>query len=256
MDTSLQRNPVYQQLHDLLKQSLREEYRGGDRFLSEREVSDRFDVSRATANKALSSLVSEGLLEFRRGIGTFVRPDLINYDVQSLVSFTEKAKAAGKEPSTTLLQFEKISSTEAPQDVQGSLETSASDSLIRMQRLRLANRTPVILEERFVVASVCPRLTRKQASGSLYKAWVEKHGIEIAGADEIIRAVSLATSEAKHLGVSVRAPALEVIAIGYAKSRVGGPFWWERTLYRGDQYEFHTRLGPVQAATPARGRLR
>jgi GntR family transcriptional regulator len=32
--------------------------------------------------------------------------------------------------------------------------------------------------------------------------------------------------------------------------------WWERTLYRGDQYEFHSRLGPIQSATPARGQFR
>ncbi|MFN9913156.1 MAG: GntR family transcriptional regulator, partial [Pirellulaceae bacterium] len=44
-----------------------------DRFLTEREIADRFGVSRPTANKALASLVSEGLLEFRRGVGTFVQ---------------------------------------------------------------------------------------------------------------------------------------------------------------------------------------
>jgi hypothetical protein len=34
------------------------------------------------------------------------------------------------------------------------------------------------------------------------------------------------------------------------------PLWWERTLYRGDQYEFHSRLGPIQSAAPARGMFR
>jgi len=33
----------------------------------------------------------------RRGLGTFVRRDVIDYDVRSLVSFTEKARAAGEE---------------------------------------------------------------------------------------------------------------------------------------------------------------
>ncbi len=33
----------------------------------------------------------------------------------------------------------------------------------------------------------------------------------------------------------------------------GTPLWHERTLFRGDSYEFRNRLGPVQAARPAAG---
>ena len=132
MDTQLVRSPVYQQLNQRLRSSLAGEYRSGDQFLTEREVAEKFQVSRATANKSLASLVSEGFLEFRKGVGTFVRRDVIDYDV--------------------------------------------------------------------------------------------------------------------------RLPALEVVSVGFLEN--DSPLWWERTLYRGDQYEFHSRLGPIQSATPARGKLR
>ena len=49
-------------------------------------------------------------------------------------------------------------------------------------------------------------------------------------------------------------PALEVFSVGYLEN--DSTLWWERTLYRGDQYEFHSRLGPIQSATPARGQFR
>ena len=49
------------------------EFRPGDRFLTERDVAKRFATTRPTANKALASLVGQGVLEFRRGVGTFVR---------------------------------------------------------------------------------------------------------------------------------------------------------------------------------------
>ena len=65
-------------------------------------------MSRPTANKVLAGLVSEGALEFRKGVGTFVRGALLDYDMQSLVSFTSKAKEAGKRPSTNVLAFEKV----------------------------------------------------------------------------------------------------------------------------------------------------
>ncbi len=71
-------------------------------FLTERQICERFDVSRATANKALSNLVVEGVLEFKKGVGTFVRGGVLDYDLRALVSFTDKASVAGKRPTTRL----------------------------------------------------------------------------------------------------------------------------------------------------------
>jgi len=254
MDTNLERSPVYQQLNARLRASLAKDYRNGDRFITEREISERFRVSRATANKALASLVSEGVLEFRRGVGTFVRRNVIDYDVRSLVSFTEKARAAGQKPATVLLTFGQLTAGEAPVEVRTALGVADNDLLWEMGRIRLADRAPVILERRFVVHRHCPRLTKSQAEGSLYQAWTGAHGLTVAGADEVIRAVRLTAEEARHLRTAAKAPALEVQAVGLLED--ASPLWWERTLYRGDRYEFHSRLGPIQTATPARGVLR
>ena len=60
------------------------EFGPGDQFLTERQVADRFGTTRPTANKALASLVGQGVLEFRRGVGTFVRegPPWPTYDLR------------------------------------------------------------------------------------------------------------------------------------------------------------------------------
>ena len=51
----LMREPIYQQLNQLLRSLIRSvEFPVGGQFLTERQVSERFEVSRATANKALS----------------------------------------------------------------------------------------------------------------------------------------------------------------------------------------------------------
>ncbi|TVQ03712.1 MAG: GntR family transcriptional regulator [Planctomycetaceae bacterium] len=254
MDTSLVRSPVYQQLNQHLRAALAAEYHTGDQFLTEREVAEKFQVSRTTANKALASLVSEGFLEFRKGLGTFVRRDVIDYDVQSLVSFTEKARAAGKKPSTELITFGEISASQIDKEIQTALNVTGGELLWEMERRRLADGTPVILEHRYVVRRHCPKLTKQQAEGSLYRAWTKTHGLTITGADEVIRAVLLTADEARHLQVSARSPALEVVSVGQLDDN--SPLWWERTLYRCDRYEFHSRLGPIQSATPARGKFR
>src|SRR5881394_2812444 len=107
MVVALVKQPIYQQLNEALRGILGAgEFKTGARFLTEREVSQRFGVSRATANKALSNLVSEGILEFKKGVGTFVRGGILDYDLRSLVSFTGKAAAAGKRPATRILSFD------------------------------------------------------------------------------------------------------------------------------------------------------
>ena len=247
---------MYQQLNQRLRTALSDEYRGGEKFLTEREISQRFAVSRATANKALASLVSEGLLEFRRGVGTFVRRDLINYDLRSLVSFVEKARAAGKRPRTRVLTLDAVTADSVDARIAAALEVEGEAPLWHLERVRSADDVPVILEDRYLVAAHCTRLTKTQAAGSLYAVLSDELGLQIAGADEILRAVTLRTPEARLLEVAARSPALEVTAVAFLDEAARRPLWWERTLYRGDQYEFHSRLGPIRTATPPRGTFR
>jgi GntR family transcriptional regulator len=250
----LVRDPIYHQLNRLLRGLLRSgEFATGQQFLTERQVSQRFEVSRATANKALSNLVAEGVLEFRKGVGTFVRGAVLGQDLGALVSFTSKARAAGLRPTTRVLAFRTIPAGGAGPEVCSALEVGPSEPLFSLARLRLASAVPVILERRFVVARLCPRLSRKDATGSLYRAWTETHGLEIAGARQTIRAVTIAGEDRRLLAAPRASAGLLVVAVGLAGA--GQPLWWERTLYRGDAYEFVNRLGPLETARPAEGAL-
>ena len=87
------KEPVYLQICRILKELVEDgEFKRGERFLSEREVSTRFEVSRTTANKALSSLVGEGILTYKKGIGTFVSEgsSKISADIQSFLRNSKK----------------------------------------------------------------------------------------------------------------------------------------------------------------------
>ncbi len=118
----------------------------------------------------------------------------------------------------------------------------------------MADEVPEILGHRYVVHRHSPKLTKSQAGRPLYRSRTEPHGLKIAGASEVIRAVLLTTEESQRPKTTAGAPALEVVSVGFLEA--DSPLWWERTLDLGDQYEFHSRLGPIQSATPARGKLR
>ena len=232
----LVRAPMYQQMNEILRALLKAgEFAEGDRFLTERQIAERFQVSRPTANKVLAGMVSEGLLEFRKGVGTFICPPPLNYDIQTLVSFTQKVIDAGKTPATRVLEFKRIKASEAEAEVAAKLQVW-NQELFAITRLRLADRVPVILERRWVSADIFTGLTRKELQGSFYDLCREKYGLKIAESDQTIRAVALKGQNAKILKMRSGSPALLVSAVGYSGPTAA---WWEKTLYRGDAYEFH-----------------
>ncbi len=226
---------------------------GRSRFLTERQICERYGVSRATSNKALSNLVSEGLLEFRKGVGTFVLGRALDYNLRTLVSFTYKAHTAGTYPNTEVLQFEPVLARDVLDDVPGLLRVGPEASLYYMERLRLADLLPVILEKRYVVAEYCPDLRREDVGGSLYSIWTERYQLTIEGADQKIRAVNARGADARMLKLRDGSAALLVRSVGYLTGRQ--PLWLERTLYRGDSYEFHNRLGGIQSEDYSTGEL-
>lgn len=254
MSQNLVREPIYQQLNSQLRLFLASgELPIGSKFLTERQVCDRFGVSRATANKAVSNLVSEGLLEFRKGVGTFVRGRSLDYNLRALVSFTDKAIAAGKVPTTEILQFQSVRAKDVLDDVPEVLQAEPADVLFYIERLRLADALPVILEKRYIVARYCPELSPADIRGSLYKLWTERYQLSIEGADESIRAVNTRGADARALKVRDGTAGMLILSVGYLNGHK--PLWSERTLYRGDSYEFHTRLGGIQSASYSTGRF-
>jgi len=245
MASLLIKEPIYQQLNGQIRLLIASgECPIGSKFLTERQICERYGVSRATAKKALSNLVSEGLLEFRKGVGTFVRGRTLDYNLRALVSFTDKAIAAGKKPSTEVLQFETVLAVDVLDDVPETLRVSPSDSLYYMERLRLADGLPVILEKRYIVAEYCPNLTSQDVGGSLYALWVNRYHLPIEAADESIRAVNTRGSDARMLKLRDGAAGMLITSVGYLAA--GRPLWFERTLYRGDSYEFQNRLVGIQ----------
>ncbi len=240
------KDPIYQQLNRLLRQKLSsKEYNLGDKFLTERQVSEEYEVSRATANKALSNLVSEGLLEFKKGVGTFIRGRPTEDDVSSLVGFTDNVKGAGMNPITRVLRFEQIKASEvAEAGVMKQLKLKTEEEVYLIERLRLADGIPMMLEHRYLVAKYCPGLTKQMLAGSLYSLLEKKFKLDVTGADESIQSVTIKGRQAKLLDVPSGKAGFLVSAVGYIES--DQPLWWESTLHRPNGFEFRCRVRPVQ----------
>ncbi len=69
---SFNRNPLYRQVADYLREELAAKGRPGERLESEEKLAERFSVSLITVREALRLLAGEGVIERRHGKGTFV----------------------------------------------------------------------------------------------------------------------------------------------------------------------------------------
>ncbi|MFQ3670613.1 MAG: GntR family transcriptional regulator [Verrucomicrobiia bacterium] len=232
--------PVYQQLARRCRQTLADgSLPPGSRFPSERELAETYKVSRATANKVISNMVAEGLLQFRPGIGTFVLPPAqhLHTSLREMESFTEHARQLGLKPETRVLALDRFPAAKLePRLREGlGLNQDSAETMVYVRRLRLADGEPVILEDRWLREVFVPRLTERKLRGSLYRLLETDYGLSLGGERHRIRARNLSANEATLLGAAQGDAALSVEGPGFAAD--GQTIWFESLLYRGDRYE-------------------
>lgn len=81
--------PAYQRIQAKISKIIEAgQLRPGDVVPSERELARVHDVSLMTARHALASLEKQGVVERRRGVGTFVAAPKIHFN--KLMSYTEQ----------------------------------------------------------------------------------------------------------------------------------------------------------------------
>ena len=246
--------PVHLRLAEICRNAiLSGKYAPGDRFPSERELAERYEVSRATANKVISALIAGDLLELQKGIGTRVRrrPTLFA-SLDGMESFTAHAREQGLEPSTEVLEFERAAVSSLPDKVRDGLEISGktSERVVYLERLRLAGGIPMILEYRWVNAALAPGLDRADVEGSFYHVLEEKFGLIMTGEKHAISAVILDRTAANLFRISEPAAALQVEGTGYVNG--DQPLWFQRLFYRGDHYQLLNQTGSSSPAIELR----
>jgi GntR family transcriptional regulator len=225
-------SPKYREITAVLRGELRSQP-VGTQLPSERELAERFGVSRMTLRQALDELEAEGRITRVRGSGSFVARPTVAMG-PTLTSFTEDMRARGLQPSARLLGFECLH----PSTDSGKLLADLPEEVIQIERLRLADDEPMCIE----VAQFPVHLQRMLESGDLESsvhAILREGGIELTSLVRRVRAVGAGPRESRLLGLPQGAPTLEVFDIFQDSS--GRTVQWARSRYRADRYEVMTR---------------
>src|SRR6266404_9792131 len=124
--------PAYQRIQAAIRQRIEAGHlKPGDAVTSERELAKAHQVSLMTARHALAGLEREGIVERRRGAGTFVAPPRIHFN--KLMSYTEQMSSRGLEPRSTVLSAKLI---DHQLEIAARLGLPASSHLVKIDRLR------------------------------------------------------------------------------------------------------------------------
>jgi len=211
------------------------EWRPGDLLPPERQLAGRYGCSLITVRRALSELAHEGRLERRRGHGTTVLRPRIERDFGGTMSFAEEMQDRGLDPATRLVAARPES---AGEHVAEALRIEAGSPTLYVERLRIADGEPLLLEQVHLPAERFPGLLASDLEhGSLYDLLTVRYGTRIARARESLEPVLLHTREASLLAQPVRAPALLIEGIAYAVT--GEPVEFARSYIRGDRTRYY-----------------
>jgi GntR family transcriptional regulator len=184
----------------------------GAKLPNETELAERFAVSRSTIREAVGSLMDAGYLSRRHGSGTFVTVlPRTRHPLETTVSYTGMIRAAGHKPSETVVSKEVRGPSEAERELLG---LGADDSLIEVERVRLADRRPVIYSRDRIPVALLGEPSEQMLDSSLYEI-LAAAGHPVASASAQITPTVADARLARLLEVKRGTPLLRIDQVDY-----------------------------------------
>ena len=204
--------PVYVKIKEMIQQQIEDgTLVPGNKLPSERMLADIHGLSRMTVRQAITDLVKAGALYREQGRGTFVSARKMQQ--RNITSFSDTVRLRGFEPYTQVLEFQVLV---PPESIAGKLMWEGE--VFHALRIRLADETPVAVEEVFIPLPVCPGLVREDLSGSLYSLMTDQFGHKIGSVDCSVTALLPGTRFQEYLQVARQTPLLRANSLYYSAS--------------------------------------
>ena len=214
MALGMRKQPLYNQLVDILSEKIEHECVPGDALPSERELSERYGLSRTTVRLALQELENLGLVVRQHGRGTFVADRSVQAaNLTQTYSFTEQMREMGRVPKTITLEFSEI---EADKNLAEHMGVRLGEKLIKIERLRCADDMPLMVERTHLPLKKFITFKRPMLDGkSLYEVIEGMYHEKVRVAEEEFFASIARPVDAHLLGIGEGAPVLDLVRTTY-----------------------------------------
>lgn len=211
----------------------------GDRIGAERELAESFGVSRWAVRRTLEHLESKGriLRTHGRSGGIFVAPKkIVRGNTTATAGLPRYLHARGIETGTTVL------GTRAGPDAEAAkqLQLEADAWVFRIDRLRLTDGLPLVLEVSYFPCDLFPGLLDHPLGASLTELLEIKYGLQRGTSVETIAATAASREAAIALQVTTGSPLLSVTRT--TELQTGRMFEFTNELYRADRTAMTLRI--------------
>ncbi len=174
----MKKEPLYLTItQDIMEMIQNGTLRSGEQLMTEAQLCEKYQVSRMTANKALSALAAQGYISRTAGKGSFVlEPKVTKTIGTSGSSFSADMASVGKKAGAILMEYRIIRAEEAPLAA-GQLKLKEQELLHYIFRIRTSNDIRIALSHTYIPCKYLPALNVTILEGSLYEYLNNTHQI-------------------------------------------------------------------------------
>lgn len=230
--------PLYLQLIEEIKEKIENQtYHEHEKLPSERELCDRYELSRITVRQALQALEQEGYIYKLHGKGTFVSQKVFKQDLKRFYSFTDEMRKKNKNPKSNVLEFQEKSVDEKLMLAMGAEE---GEIVYEVVRLRLADEEPLIYETSYIPKKFFPGLTKERLMEKpMYEVFEEDYQRKVTLVEEDFSATSAGEQVADYLNLAENQPVMLIKRFAYHQEQL---IEYTISAARGDKFNYRVEL--------------
>lgn len=228
--------PLYYQLIEKIETWIREGvYKEDEKIPSENELVSQFSISKITVNKALSELVTRGILYRIQGKGTYVAKKKYARATESLISFTKEHEDKGLRLDTEIIENSILSDP----NIATQLHLHTHQEIRKCARLRYVEGEPIAYQISYLDASKTKDVNFEK-SKSLYME-LKQIGILMMTATENYSVVRIQDKQiAEYLKVNLLDPVYYVTRYSYDEKH--DLIEYATSYLRSDRYNIEVRI--------------
>lgn len=232
--------PLYEQLKDIIEHKINtSEYKANEQLPSERELCEKYNVSRITVRQAIALAEQEGLVEKVHGVGTFVARPKIKQELSTVADFQSTVAQLGLIASTRLIDTNIVMSDFKLSKI---LNKSVMEKILNLELLGYGDDNPIVYYNTYFpielgekIKEVALEFMEEELPFSTLDLYKELEEYNPTHVEQTFEAIGASDDLAEKLDVDLHFPLLRITSILYEEQT---PLEYKEAYYKGDNYRF------------------
>lgn len=232
-ETKKMKSKYIQLYNDLLNQIESKKINVGESLLSEKELMDRYKMSRDTVRKALNLLVQKGYIEKSKGkLAKVIDKNQFKFPISAIKSFKELH--VGTENRTYVDNLEIV---RGESEIMEKLNLDKTEDYFKLIRIREIEGEKIIIDKDYIPRKYVNNLPLKAVQNSLYEYLEKELGLKISYCTKEITVEKIKDEDSKLLDLKNKFDMIVVVK-SYTYLETGELFQYTEARHRPDKFKF------------------